>query len=295
MTNPIATLARYAEPLAALSDAQLGTLTRALLQYAANNSAPSLTDKTVAVAFAFIRADIDAAAARHKQRCQTNRANANRRWQKKGKKTCPAPQPAVDTHGPQKGKQDHDFDAIISAWNESVKQASSSMPRACHLTAARRTLITARLREYSPEDIRRAFRLAAHSPWLNGQNPNHWVANIDWILNPANFTRCLEGNFNDRRNVTTAPQAPLPPPKDTVSPEESERRRRQAAADRQRRQTEQQRQSLLAACRAAEKNPASLHAKIAFRAADDGTLARLGIAWTPPTRHIVQDRKRTTI
>ena len=56
---------------------------------------------------------------------------------------------------------------------------------------------------------------------------------------------------------------------------------------------EQQRNNLLAATKAADRNPNCIQARIAYRAYEDGTLARLGIEWTPKTPTNGTERRNT--
>jgi uncharacterized protein YdaU (DUF1376 family) len=41
-----------------------------------------------------------------------------------------------------------------------------------------------------------AMERAARSPLLTGQAGRGWLANFDWLLKPANFTKLMEGNYD---------------------------------------------------------------------------------------------------
>ena len=72
-----------------------------------------------------------------------------------------------------------------------------SLPRVAKLTDARIKAINARLKEYSEEDIETAFVKAENSAFLRGDN-GKWKAGFDWIMNPNNIVKILEGNYDDR-------------------------------------------------------------------------------------------------
>ena len=75
-----------------------------------------------------------------------------------------------------------------------------SLPRVTKLTDARIKAINARLKEYSEEDIETAFVKAENSAFLRGEN-GKWKAGFDWIMNPNNIVKILEGNYDDREKI----------------------------------------------------------------------------------------------
>ena len=64
----------YLQKMAKLSDAELGRVFRALMEYHANKVEPEL-DALESMAFDFIRVDIDNADKKYKDKCETNRRN----------------------------------------------------------------------------------------------------------------------------------------------------------------------------------------------------------------------------
>lgn len=275
--------ARYADTLAPLSDTQLGLLTRALLLYARDGAAPSFADQALLVAFNFIRADIDAAEARHKARCQRNRENARKRWARRNKHA-KAPSPA-DTGKDVPGKPaSDDCNALLKYWNDGIRNTGSLMPPVGRIDSRRRQLIGARIKEHGSADaVRQAFDKAFRTPFLNGHNKSRWIANFDWILMPANFSRVLDGVFSPQANKPSAPDTPKPaaplPPEEIQRAAEAEARRK---AERKRKDEDIQRDNILRAIKAAEQNPHSARAKVAYIAYSNGTMKSLGILWTPP-------------
>lgn len=65
-----------------LTDAQLGQLTRAIFRYARDGEVVDL-EPVVRMAFAFIKDNIDRNADKYQQKCERNRENIRKRWEKK--------------------------------------------------------------------------------------------------------------------------------------------------------------------------------------------------------------------
>ena len=276
---------RYLEAFEKLTDEQLGSLTRALMKYSQSREIPSFSDKVVDVAFAIIRKDIDDANERHKARCQRNRENAQKRWAKRGKtrKT-----QSVKTKKTQKETKTSpntppvNQNAMLAYWNKRIRETGSKMPIITHIDNNRQRLLAARMKEYSDTRyLQAAFEKAFASPFLNGKNKNHWVANIDWILKAENFSRVLDGNFNPKTETLEAIKPAVKP----ISQEELSKERANYAlceAERKKRDEDKLRTNIMLAIKAAEQTPRSSQAKVAYIAYENGTMARLGILWTPP-------------
>ncbi|MEG1007546.1 MAG: DUF4373 domain-containing protein [Bacteroides sp.] len=72
----------------------------------------------------------------------------------------------------------------------------------------RKKAIKARIAQYDKQAIDTVFRLILDSPFLLGQNDRNWKCDFDWIFKPTNFTKILEGNYNEKRiDTTTARRA----------------------------------------------------------------------------------------
>jgi hypothetical protein len=70
---------RYRESFTGLTDEQVGRIIRAAIDYATDGKTPRLSP-VEAMAFAFIRGDIDRAAQAYEERCEKNRRAAEQRW-----------------------------------------------------------------------------------------------------------------------------------------------------------------------------------------------------------------------
>ena len=73
-----------------------------------------------------------------------------------------------------------------------------SYPKIIKLNDSRKTTIKARYKEYKNniEIFKELFTKAENSKFLKGNNDKGWSANFDWLLNPRNMIKVLEGNYN---------------------------------------------------------------------------------------------------
>lgn len=86
-------------------------------------------------------------------------------------------------------------EAIVEAWNAMAETAG--LPRVRKLTAARRRLCLARLREDGAKAIAEALEKAGASRFARGENARGWVMDFDFFISERGFTRLLEGNYDD--------------------------------------------------------------------------------------------------
>jgi hypothetical protein len=73
-----------------------------------------------------------------------------------------------------------------------------TLPRVGKLTAKRKSALKARVREYSFEEVNSVFDITAESNFLSGRDTK-WKASFDWILNPSNFIKIIEGNYGNSK------------------------------------------------------------------------------------------------
>ena len=87
-----------------------------------------------------------------------------------------------------------DYQAVLDAFHESCP----SLPKVLKLSDSRKKAIKARLNDFGLDDIKRAFVLTEQSDFLKGSNATGWQAGFDWLMKPANLTKVLEGNYENR-------------------------------------------------------------------------------------------------
>jgi hypothetical protein len=85
-----------------------------------------------------------------------------------------------------------DFEKIL----EIFSSVCVDLPQPKKITPARKTAIKNRVRENSIEDLGRVFTLVHESDFLSGRKTD-FKASLDWILNPTNFLKILEGNYKN--------------------------------------------------------------------------------------------------
>ena len=92
------------------------------------------------------------------------------------------------------GRKKVDYQQIVELYNTICK----SFPRCTTLSDKRRKAISARLKTYSVDDVKRCFEKAEESNFLKGGNNRNWSANFDWLMNDSNMAKVLDGNYDNR-------------------------------------------------------------------------------------------------
>ena len=104
---------------------------------------------------------------------------------------------SLSSDGPMTGENEEiNFLAFMEFFNGTMHQHNAQIPTITGITAKRRGMLNARLKEHGKEALRKAVINAATAPFLNGASDKPFVANFDWIFRPLNFVKVLEGNFN---------------------------------------------------------------------------------------------------
>ena len=87
-----------------------------------------------------------------------------------------------------------DIRRVMNCWN------TLGLPQLVRLdgTSRRGRMLRARIREYGVETVLEAIEKVRQSPFLRGQNGKNWVITFEWLVRPNNFSKVLEGNFDDR-------------------------------------------------------------------------------------------------
>lgn len=98
----------------------------------------------------------------------------------------------------KKDKKDNIYirqnDEIVSCYHDTCK----SLARVRTLTEKRKSSISARLHDgYTLDDFRELFDKAEKSDFLSGRSGN-WKASFDWLINPNNMVKVLEGNYDNK-------------------------------------------------------------------------------------------------
>lgn len=85
------------------------------------------------------------------------------------------------------------FDAFMTFFNETM--TGRQIPTIKSMSNKRKGMVRARIRQYGKESVAEVIRKAAASDFLNG-GTGQFIASIDWLMKPENFTKVLEGNYD---------------------------------------------------------------------------------------------------
>jgi hypothetical protein len=85
------------------------------------------------------------------------------------------------------------IEKIIQSWNERTKLSKVNT-----ISESRKKAIRARWNEHGRDNIWKVFKKTFESDFLNGKNESNWMASFDWVMNPTNFVKILDGNYDNR-------------------------------------------------------------------------------------------------
>lgn len=83
------------------------------------------------------------------------------------------------------------------------------LPKVAKLSDERKRHIAARLKEFNTETIIDVLKRAGRSEFLTGKNDRAWKADIDWIFNPTNFLKIMEGKYDNKPNKQEVRNEPV--------------------------------------------------------------------------------------
>lgn len=84
---------------------------------------------------------------------------------------------------------------VVDAWNQMGVNPVSKMTA----SSTRYKMISARIREYSVDNVLKAIENIKQSEFLRGGNKSGWSISFEWFARPNNFPKVLEGQYNDHR------------------------------------------------------------------------------------------------
>jgi hypothetical protein len=88
---------------------------------------------------------------------------------------------------------------VVDLFNENCVD----LPKVKVLSRKRKSAINARVKDYKPDDVivffESVFNTVNQSDFLTGKNKEGWTADFDWILNPNNFIKIIEGKYSQRK------------------------------------------------------------------------------------------------
>lgn len=162
------------------------------------------------------------------------------------------------------------------------------------MTPDRKKLVAKFISDYSFEDIEPMLRKALDSDLLSGRKDGGCYISFNWLFNPKNYEPLMEGTFDNpsveasagkkSQSSSSTPSSPPQPQHEETNEEIEARLKRKEERKKElvKEQTEALRQKYLGWIDAAKKNPDGSMAQMVKDAYKNGTLAKLGIDWTPP-------------
>lgn len=88
-------------------------------------------------------------------------------------------------------------------------QLCPSLQTVSRLTPKRREAVRELLTQYTAEEITEGFRKAEATPYLCGRVNGH-PADFDWLIQPDNFTKLLEGKYDERHDPASKYEVVMP-------------------------------------------------------------------------------------
>lgn len=83
---------------------------------------------------------------------------------------------------------------VVEAWN--AKAPRLGLKEVRKFTPQRQRKLATRIRQSTIQDFTEAIDAIERSPFLRGENDRGWRANFDWMLEPKNFTKLIEGTYD---------------------------------------------------------------------------------------------------
>jgi hypothetical protein len=97
---------------------------------------------------------------------------------------------------PEKPKSE--YSEIMEAWNR------LPVTNIKVIKGTRLTMLRARLKDYTIDEILSAISNIRESPFLLGQNNKGWQITFDWFVKPNNFIKVYEGNYTGQRQTKSS-------------------------------------------------------------------------------------------
>lgn len=186
----------YDEQFRMLSDAQAGMLIKALFSYANDGEEPDFDDLTVKLFFSILKKSMDREFENYQKVCEQNRKNASARYAA----ACDRRQEEKEEEKENKDEEENEKENDGASFGESVLSQFNGicvrLPKVKRLTPKRLERIKEALPHLDGEGFEGLFRRVARSDFLCGCGKKGWKASFDWVMNPDNIVRVLEGEFD---------------------------------------------------------------------------------------------------
>jgi len=95
-----------------------------------------------------------------------------------------------------------DFEKFKSFYNRAMQDVMIGGIE--NITDRRKEKLNEVLSKYSDQDVKLVLEKCRKSKFLNGANERDWLASFDWIFSINNFTKILEGNYDNKASERIA-------------------------------------------------------------------------------------------
>lgn len=186
-----------------LSDEQAGSLWKMLFAYTNRGEKPNIIDPVVAMAFDVMIQQIDRDFKKYQDMCEKNRQNrlkANDRQRPStivngGNQDKNKDKNKIDTLSTSvDGRNAFDYQSVVNSFNS----ICTSLPKVQKLTDTRKKKIKNASKLLGSLTFDDVFNMIENSDFLSGRNGKWNGCGFDWILNPTNLTKIIEGNYNNK-------------------------------------------------------------------------------------------------
>ena len=211
-----------------LSDEPAGSLWKMLFAYTNRGEKPNIIDPVVAMAFDVMIQQIDRDFKKYQDMCEKNRQNrlkANDRQrpstivnggnQDKDKnkdkdkdknkdkdKDKDKNKDKIDTLSTSvDGRNAFDYQSVVNSFNS----ICTSLPKVQKLTDTRKKKIKNASKLLGSLTFGDVFNMVENSDFLSGRNGKWTACCFDWILNPTNLTKIIEGNYDNKVTHSSQP------------------------------------------------------------------------------------------
>ena len=136
---------------------------------------------------------------------RSTQSKVKERKEKKSKKNNKEISPSGDTKKDELSLNPHpqiehvDFVRLQEYFNTTF---NGKLSMVVNMTEARRKAVKARIAQYDKETVFTVLKKVAASPFLLGCNDRNWKCDFDWIFKASNFTKILEGNYDEKGNTS---------------------------------------------------------------------------------------------
>ncbi|MBQ1594493.1 MAG: hypothetical protein II105_02395 [Ruminococcus sp.] len=198
----------YDEQFRMLSDAQAGMLIKALFSYANDGEEPDFDDLTVKLFFSILKKSMDREFENYQKICEQNRKNINKRYTGVYDRRQEEKEEEKENKDEEEHEEENEKENDGASFGESVLSQFNGicvrLPKVKRLTPKRLERIKEALPHLDGEGFEGLFRRVARSDFLCGCGKKGWKASFDWVMNPDNIVRVLEGEFDPAESPPSA-------------------------------------------------------------------------------------------